>query len=283
VTDRVKAYWGLVRPRIVAMVLFAMAVAAWTAGEEKPSWQVMAHALSGTALLIVGAIALNQRLERRGDAKMLRTADRPLPAGRLSNREVTWFGVLASAAGLTYLFCCSGAGVFVVAIVSWVLYVWAYTPLKSVTVWQTPIGAVAGAMPVLLGAAAVRAPMSPMAVSLFAIVFFWQLPHAMAVAWLYRREFASAEVKLATVVDPSGHTAGVLALLGAAALLPVSLGPSLYGPAGWVYGLVAVWLGLGYLTYAFAFFQRRSDGSARALLRASVVYLPILFGVLLLQ
>ena len=275
-------YWRLTRPRIVAMVLFAMAVASWTAGEQSPSWETLFHALGGTALVIVGALALNQRLEVEGDAKMPRTAGRPLPSGRLTRVAVTRFGTLTSAAGLAYLALLSEPGVVALAVVSWVIYVWTYTPLKSHTAWQTPVGAVAGAMPMLLGAAVVRAPMGHKALCLFAIVYFWQFPHAMAIAWLYRREFASAEVKLATVVDPSGRTAAVVAVFGAVVLLPVSLIPWLAGMAGGYYSIAALLLGHGYMACSFAFLRRRNDATARWLLRASLVYLPALFVALLL-
>ena len=263
------------------MVLFAMAVAAWTAGEQPPPWPVLMHALLGAALVIVGAVALNQRLERRGDAKMPRTAERPLPSGRLADREVTLFGILTSTAGFGYLTWWSSGSVVALAAVSWVIYVWTYTPLKSLTVWQTPIGAVAGAMPMLLGAAAAGATFSPMALALFGIVFFWQFPHAMAIAWLYRRQFASADVKLVTVLDPSGRMAGLLAVAGAVVLLPVSLIPVLFSSNGWGYATVAILLGVCYWALAVAFNRHRDDTTARRLLRVSVVYLPGLFAALL--
>jgi len=272
----------LTRPGIVAMVLFAMAVAAWTAGGEPPSWPVLAHALVGTGMVIVGAIVINQRLEVRGDTLMARTAKRPLPSGRLSVRQVTCFGVFCSAAGCAYLVLFSRPGVVAVAAVSWVIYVWTYTPLKSRSVWQTAVGAVAGAMPMLLGATVVQSPMSPMALTLFGIVYFWQFPHSMAIAWLYRDEFAAADVKLATVVDPSGRSAGKLALFGAAALLPVTLLPALFSAGGWMYVAVAVVLGTLYLVCSLRFLGRRDDVTARWLLRASLIYLPVLFVALLM-
>jgi protoheme IX farnesyltransferase len=274
-------YFRLIRPRIVALVLFAMAVAARTAAEEPPPWPELLHALLGAGLVIMGAIALNQRLESHGDAQMARTAARPLPSGQLTQRHVTAFGLTTSGVGLTYLLFWSHLGVVVVVVASWVVYVWAYTPLKSVTLWQTPIGAVAGAMPVLLGATVARAPMSPMAVTLFGVVYFWQFPHAMAIAWLYREDFGAAKVKLATVVDPSGRAAGTLAVLGAVALLPVSLVPPLMSLASWAYGACAVALGGCYLACALRFFLLREDHSARWLLRLSLIYLPVLLLALL--
>jgi protoheme IX farnesyltransferase len=265
------------------MTLLAMAVAAWTVGEQPPRWSDLLHALAGTAAVIAGAIALNQRLELRGDARMPRTADRPLPAGTLSRRQVTRFSLVVSAAGFVYLVLLARPEVVVLALASWVIYVWLYTPLKSRSPWQTPVGALAGAMPVLLGAAVADAVLSPMALVLFAVLYFWQLPHSMAIAWLYRHEFVAAEVKLTTVVDPTGRTAGLVAVGGAIVLLTVSLIPPLFSGTDWPYNLSALLLGHGYMACAFAFLRRRSDASARWLLRASLVYLPALFGALLWQ
>jgi protoheme IX farnesyltransferase len=275
------AYWRLTRPWIVAMVLAAMLVSAWTAVEKTPDWQVLLHALLGTAGVIVGAIAFNQRLEYRSDAKMSRTAGRPLPSGRLSNGQVTRFAIFSTLAGLTYLALFCNLLLVCLALLSWVFYVLAYTPMKRRSIWQTPIGAVAGAMPVLLGAAAVDGPASRLAWCLFGIVFFWQFPHSMAIAWLYRREFASAEVQVATVVDTSGRTAGWLALTGAVLLLPVGLSPSLLSLARWEYGVAAAVLGAIYLALSLRFFMKPDDGNARRLLRMSLFYLPILLAVLL--
>lgn len=265
------------------MVLFTMSVAACTAGPTAPPWPLLLHALLGTALVIAGAVALNQRLELRGDAKMARTAGRPLPTGRLTRGQATRFGVAASLAGLAYLALLTANWPLVaLAGASWVIYLATYTPLKSRTAWQTPIGAVAGAMPTLLGAATARAEFSTMVWALFGIVYFWQFPHAMAIAWLYRREFAAADVKLATVVDPSGRLAGRLACGGAAALLPVSLVPAASAPVDWKYELCAALLGVGYLALAIGFLRRPDDVTARWLLRGSLVYLPVLLVALLL-
>jgi heme o synthase len=277
----VSEYLRLVRPRIVAMVLFAMAVAAYATPDAAAPWHDVLHALLGTALVIAGAMALNQRIERRGDASMARTAARPLPAGRLRGGQVTGFGLVLTAAGLGWLVAFSNASVTGLAALSWAVYVLVYTPLKSRSAWQTPVGAAAGAMPVLLGAAAAGALGSPTAAALFGIVFFWQLPHSMAIARLYREQFAAAGVKLATTTDPTGAAAGRIALLGAAALLGVSLVPLTFGRAGGVYLAVALVLGAAYLAAAGRFLVARDERSARWLLRASLVYLPAVLLALL--
>ena len=171
----------------------------------------------------------------------------------------------------------------ILAVAGWVIYVFAYTPLKRRSIWQTPVGAAAGAMPALLGAAAAGEPLSPIGWSLFAVVFCWQLPHAMAIAWLYRGQLADAGIRVATVVDGSGRTAGVLAAIGAIALMPASLAPVFFLPTGWVYGVVAALLGLGYLFFSAVFFLRRDDVWARRLLWASLVYLPLVLTLLVLS
>jgi protoheme IX farnesyltransferase len=276
-------YGRLMRPRIVALVLLTMTIAALTAAATRPAWPVLGHALLGAGMVIVGAIALNQRWEVRSDGAMSRTAIRPLPSGRLSERQVTRFGLVASAAGLGYLALAADPLTLGLVIASWVVYVWVYTPLKMFTAWQSPVGAVAGAMPVLLGAAAAGAPWSVTALGLFAVVYFWQFPHAMAIAWLYRQQFASARVKVATVTDPSGRTAARLAVIGAIALLPASLLPLLDARVGWAYGTCALALGLGYLASAVRLLGHTDDTAARRLLWASLVYLPAVLVALLLD
>lgn len=271
---RIADYIGAMRPRIVVMVLFTMAVAEFVAGDRLPSLWLLANSLFGAGLVIVGAIALNQRLEHQSDAKMPRTAHRPLPAGRLSGGQMTWLGIGTSALGFAHLGMLVNVPALVLAVVSWVIYVWIYTPLKLFTTWQTPIGAVSGAMPILLGAAAAGTLASANAWTLFGILFFWQFPHAMAIAWLYRDQFALADVRVATVADPSGRTAAILSVLGAAALVPVSLVPLATGDAGWIYAAAATLLAGSYLAASIGFFRSTDDHSARRLLRSSIIYLP---------
>jgi protoheme IX farnesyltransferase len=258
-----------------------MGVAALVASPAATPWPEVMHALAGSALVIAGAIALNQRLERTFDALMARTASRPLPSGRMTGRQATLFGIAASAAGMIYLLILATPSVAWLTAASWVVYVWLYTPLKTRSAWQTPLGAVAGAMPTLMGAAAAGGPVAgAMPLALFGIVYFWQFPHAMAIAWLHRADFAAASLKVATVVDPTGRVAGRIALLGGGTLVPVSLVPWLGGQAGKGYAAAAIGLGLGYLTLAAAFARRKDDATARALLRFSLVYLPAICAAL---
>ena len=261
------------------MVLLSMLVAALVSGGHAPAARI-AQALVATGLVIVGAIALNQLIERWTDARMARTAPRPLPSGHLSATEVTVFGLVASAAGLAWLALVGDRWLLAMAAGSWVIYVAIYTPLKPRSAWQTPVGAVAGAMPVLLGAAAAGVPMSLTGLSLFAIVYFWQFPHAMAIAWIYREEFGRAGLRLPTVIDPSGRTASRIAVWGAAALLPISLAPVVLSGLGKGYGIIATLCGLAYLEAAFQFRSRTGERSARRLLQTSLVYLVALMAAM---
>ncbi len=275
-------YLRLIRPGLLATVLLAMAIAALTAGQQTPPWPRLMHAIFGAALLIAGASAMNQVLEQRQDAKMARTASRPLPSGRLTSRQVTVFAVLLSIAGIAYLAGFATPTVTLLAASSWAVYVLFYTPLKRASVWQTPVGALAGATPVLLGAATADAIFTPLSLVLFGIVFFWQFPHTVSIGWIYREQYARAEVKVAAVVDPSGKLAGKLAVFGASCLLPISLIPVMLSIAGWPYGLVALALGLTDLAIAVRFLGKPADAIAQNLRRMSLVHLPILLISLLL-
>ena len=274
-------YVRLTRPRIVAMVLFATAVAAWTSGEITPSWQQIFHALVGTALTTAGSVALNQWYEQRSDALMARTQERPIPSGRVSSGRALLLGVSLSVAGLVYLAILSDHDVALVAVANWVLYVACYTPLKSRTAWQLPVGAVAGAMPMLIGGAVAGALLSAMSLVLCGIVFCWQFPHAMAIAWIYRHQYARAGLQVVSVKDPSGRWPGILATTGAAILLPVSILPVVLQHASAWFGVVATVCGLVYLLLAVRFWRARTDLRARQMLWASFLYLPVVLTALL--
>jgi protoheme IX farnesyltransferase len=167
-------------------------------------------------------------------------------------------------------------------LLTWALYAWIYTPLKRRTSSNTTVGAVAGALPVLMGWSAVGAPLDLRAWSLFLIVFIWQFPHFMAIAWIYRRQYARAGLKMLSTVDESGFRSGAQAVVAALVLIPVSLVPCLLQPAGEIHFAWAVLLGLGQLVCAISFFVQLSDESARRLLLASLVYLPAMLGLLML-
>jgi protoheme IX farnesyltransferase len=281
-------YFELTKPRISAMVLVTVAVSAFMAHCGPPAPWLLLHTLVGTALVAASASAWNQHLERSSDAMMRRTADRPLPAGRLSDAQVLGFGGLTIVLGLAYLALAVNPLTAALGAATWILYVVIYTPLKSRTPFNTVVGAVAGALPTLMGWTAVGGSLSfalggggVKAATLFLIVYLWQFPHFMAIAWIYRHDYAEAGLKMLTVVDPSGWRAARQAVVSALALIPVSLMPIL-DHAGAVYFAVASALGLIYLAAAASFCCKRDERTARKLLRVSLIYLPALLTLFML-
>jgi heme o synthase len=277
---RAADYVELTKPKIGAMVLVTVGVASFVAGWGPPSASLLASTLFGTALVAASASALNQWLERESDACMPRTAARPLPAGRLSGSQVIAFSVVTIVAGIAALALLVNGTTALVGLLTWTLYVWVYTPLKTRTPANTAIGAVGGALPVLMGWSATGAPFDLRAWSLFLIVFLWQFPHFMAIAWIYRRQYAEAGLQMLSTVDPSGFRSGAQAIVSALVLIPVSLVPCLSQPAGEVYFVWALALGGIQLACAVCFFVQLSEQSARRLLLASLVYLPAMMALL---
>ena len=288
---RVAAYCELSKPRIAAMVLVVVAVAAFVGSTGPAQPWVWANALIGTLLIAASAGAFNQAIERRSDALMERTIERPLPAGRLHLSEVVTFGSVTLTAGFVYLLLLVNPLTALLGALTWFSYVAIYTPLKSRTAANTAIGAVAGAMPVLIGWAAVGGSFSlsdgpvPGALrvgALFLIVYLWQFPHFMAIAWIYRQQYAAAGMQMLTVVEPTGRRAGGQAILAALAIVPVSL---LAGsdPLRVSYALGALLLGVAYFAASAWFCWRRDERSARTLLQVSLVYLPGLLALLVMS
>ena len=279
---RVADYVELTKPKISALVLVTVAVSGFVArwGTIEPI--LLLNTIVGTILIAASASAFNQWLERDSDSLMQRTANRPLPAGRLSETEVLCFACAAIVFGLIYLLLTTNLTTAILGLATWLLYVWVYTPLKSRTHLNTAVGAIAGALPVLMGWAATGAAFDVRALALFTIVFLWQFPHFMAIAWLYRKQYERGGMKMLSVVDPSGRRAGVQAVLAALALLPVSFVPGLLAPGAVVYVLVAFCLGVAQLICAAIFLAKLDESAARLLLRASLVYLPLLLTMLMI-
>jgi protoheme IX farnesyltransferase len=280
---RTADFFELTKPRIAALVLVTVAISAFVAGNGLPDPWLLVHTLLGTGLVAASASAWNQLLERRTDALMDRTADRPLPAGRLSGRAVVWFGLATVAVGVVYLALVVGLATAALGAATWIAYVALYTPLKSRSSLNTAVGAVAGAMPVLMGWTAGGGRLGVEAATLFLIVYLWQFPHFMAIAWIYREQYARAGLRMMTVVDPTGMRAGRQAVIAALALVPVSLLPAVLGFAGSAYFAWALLLGLGQTACAIAFWCRLDESGARLLLRTSLVYLPAVLLFLLLD
>jgi protoheme IX farnesyltransferase len=272
----------LTKPKIASLVLVTVAVASFVASWGFPPAWLLLNTLLGTALIAASASALNQYLERESDSLMPRTAERPLPAGRLTPRFVLWFGGVTFGIGVVYLALAVGLVTAALGLFTWFVYVCLYTPLKSRTPLNTAVGAVAGAAPVLMGWTAVGGSLDVRAFTLFLIIFLWQFPHFMAIAWMYRRDYALGGMKMLSVVDPSGHRAAGQAVVGALMLIPVSLLPTQLHIAGEVYFVFALLLGLAQLLCAIAFAWKLSEVAARRLLFASLLYLPALFFLLML-
>jgi protoheme IX farnesyltransferase len=277
--SRAADFVELTKPRITALVLVTAAVGYAVGGGAALSAINFMLFMVGTALLCGGASALNQYLERDADARMTRTSRRPLPAGRLTPPDALAFGLTISAVGLVVL---AGVNLLTLALgaASILSYVLAYTPLKRVTSLCTVVGAVPGALPPLMGWAAARGSLGPAGWGLFAILFLWQLPHFLAIGWLYREDYARGGFPMLAVSDRDGSSSGRQAALYATALLPVTLAAGLLAAAGKAYLWGALVLGVVFLACALAFLWNRSTGSARRLFLVSVLYLPLLLGLM---
>jgi protoheme IX farnesyltransferase len=281
---RIADYVELAKPRVAVLVLFTVGAGVLLASGRDFPLLVLFHTVLGTALVATGASALNQWYERDSDARMRRTEKRPLPSGRLQSSEVFFFGVLLGMGGVLYLaLTLSQVTAAVIAALTFVLYVAVYTPLKRLTPLNTLIGAVPGALPPIIGWCAVRGEITREAGVLFLILFLWQMPHFLAIAWIYRDEYARAGLRMLPVVDTDGQRTSQNMIVYCLALLAVSLQPVLFGSAGVLYLGGAVLLGLAFLATAIGFQRWRSLCQARRVLRASLVYLPGLLALLLLD
>jgi protoheme IX farnesyltransferase len=281
---RIADYVELTRPRMAVMLLFTVAAGFGLASAGAPDLARLLHTVFGTALVVAGASALNQLFERQSDARMERTRHRPLPAGRLQPQAVLLFGSGLAVAGLVYLAVTVRQPLMVmVAAIALTSYVFLYTPLKRTTTLNTLVGAIPGAMPPVIGWTAVTNSINPAAALLFAILFFWQVPHFLAIAWIYREDYARAGLRMLPVLDPSGDRTARHMVGYCLALLLVTVLPSALGWTGPVYLLGATVLGGGFLASALGFWRSRSVAQARRVLRMSLVYLPSLLMVLLVE
>ena len=241
---------------------------------------LLLHTMVGTALLASGASALNQLMEREYDARMQRTEDRPLPSGRMQPLTVLILGGVCGGVGLIYLALSVNLLTSLLGAITLASYLFIYTPLKRVTTLNTIVGAVPGALPPLMGWVAARNEISIGGWALFAILFFWQLPHFLAIAWIYRDQYARAGFVMLPVVDPDGTRTGRQAVSHTLGLLPVSLGPFLLHLAGPVYLFGALILGLVFLWFAVQFSRHLTIPRARQLFFVSIMYLPLLLGLM---
>jgi len=277
--SRAADFAELTKPRITSLVLVTAAVGYAVGGVGEFSAARFLIFMAGTALLCAGASALNQFYERDTDARMVRTSRRPLPAGRMRPEEALAFGLGLSGAGLALLIFINPLTLLLGAL-SLASYVLAYTPMKRVTSLSTVVGAVPGALPPLMGWAAARGSLGAAGWGLFAILFLWQLPHFLAIGWLYRDDYARGGFPMLAVTDRDGSSTGRQAVLYATALLPVTLAAGLLAAAGKGYLWGALVLGVAFLGCALLFAWRRSTAAARRLFFASVLYLPLVLGLM---
>jgi protoheme IX farnesyltransferase len=274
-------FWELTKPRITLVIALTTLAGFFLGSRGSLDAGRLAHTLIGTVLTAAGAGALNMVLERDWDAKMRRTRNRPLPAGRLHPRAALIFGIVLGAAGVIYLTLTTNWLAGVIAGVTLGAYLFAYTPLKRLTSLCTLVGAVPGALPMAGGWVAARGTLGVEAWLLFMIVFFWQLPHFLALAWMYREDYARGGFPMLPTLDPTGKSTGRLIVLNTLALLPISLAPTVAGLAGSVYFFGALVLGLMFLGLSLYFASARTNVVARRFYLASVIYLPILMTLLL--
>jgi protoheme IX farnesyltransferase len=279
-THRTGDFVTLTKPRLNLLVLATTLVGLYLASPDGVPGALVMHTLVGTALVAGGAAALNQAWEKRSDSLMERTRTRPVPAGRLTVTEGAWFGVTLAAIGILELALVVNGLSAAVAGLTLASYVLLYTPLKTRTPLSTLVGAVPGALPPVIGWAAAAGEISLPSLILFGIVFFWQMPHFLAIAWMYREDYARAGIPLLPVLEPDGRRTGQQALLYATALWPVSLLPAVVGLAGMTYSMLATGLGFAFIWLGARFAWQRTPATARRLFVFSIVYLPLLWAAL---
>ena len=277
---RLADYFELTKPRIVAMELITIAMGFYLAtvatGNNWSLSQLLATLL-GTGLVAASASSLNQWIEMHLDALMVRTADRPLPAKRLQPWQALTFGLVLLVAGATWLLWGAGWLPFAWGVACWVVYVVIYTPLKTQSTLNTAVGAVSGAMPIIIGWVAAGGSLNAVSVGLFGVLYLWQYPHFMAIAWRCRDDYLSARYVMSTTVDPTGRRAGIEAITSGLLLAPVSLLPVSMASnttAGTIYIAWTLVLAVIYLRSSIAFAREPNDATSRKLLLISLLYLP---------
>ena len=276
----IRDWMVLCKARIQILSTPAACACTWIASDGTAGWKLLAATAFGLTLVSSSAAALNQLLEIGIDSRMERTKDRPLPAGRVRRRSVTAFVAVSAVAGLAVLLWAAPLAAWL-ALVMIVLYDFIYTPLKRVTPFNTLVGALPGAFPLLVGWAAAGNGLDLRAGVMFAILFLWQLPHFMAIAWLFREDYGKAGLRMLSGSDEEGAISARQAVHYAMTLVPVSLLPAVFGMAGRTYLYGALTLGLAFLAFTARFGLARTAPRARTLMSASLLYLPALLGLLL--
>jgi protoheme IX farnesyltransferase len=274
---------ALTKPRLNLLVVATSAAGYYLGSDTFPELAPMALAAAGTALVAGGAAVLNQVYERDTDALMRRTRLRPLPDGRVATSDATVFGMALAGAGLVILGARANVAAATLALATLITYLIVYTPMKRRSPASTLVGAVPGALPALIGWTAASGAVSTGGLALFAIVFLWQIPHFMAIAWMYRDDYARARFPMLAVIDSDGRRVGRQAVIYSALLLPASVVPALIGLSGMWYLAFGMLSGLALLALAVRFASTRTDASARALFLGSITYLPLLWATMILD
>jgi len=276
-------YVQLTKPRITFMVIVTTFIG-FVLGSAGPiDYVLLLHTIFGTALVAAGASALNMVLEWDVDARMRRTENRPIPAGRITVLQALSFGSILAGAGLVYLLVFVNPLTSALAAITLALYLFAYTPLKRKTSLCTVVGAVPGAIPPMMGWTAVQGSIGFQAWWLFSILFLWQLPHFLAIGWLYREDYARGGFPMLPVTDTEGIQTSRQVIINTVALIAVSLLPAFLRLSGVLYFTGALILGIMFLIMGIRLWQTKSNPSARQLLLASVLYLPLLLSLLVLD
>lgn len=280
---RISDFLALTKPGLTFVAVSTAAGGAFLGLTEPFDYLLLLHVFIGAYFAGAGAGALNQYIERESDARMTRTGLRPLPAGRLDGREAFLFGISLAVIGIIYLFIFTTLTAGLIAIVTLVVYLLLYTPLKRRTPAALYIGGIAGALPPLIGWTGVNQDINLAGISLILILFLWQTPHFLSLAWIYRDDYKRAGYKVSTVTDLGGRSAGRQILLSGSLLIPVSLMPALTGIAGIIYIITALILSVVYFAAGFYFYRQRINENARILFIVSVAYIPALFTMLVID
>src|SRR6266536_2212515 len=281
--ERFAAYMELTKPRITFLIVLTSAAGFALASHASVNYAAMVSAMVGITLLSSGIATINQYMERDLDALMRRTANRPLPSGRLLPSQALTFGVGLIVGAEMYLAVLVNPLTALLGLTVIAGYLFGYTPLKTRTSLSSMVGAFPGAVPPLIGWTAARGELSVEAWVLFAILFLWQFPHFLAIAWMYREDYGRAGILMLPVVEPDGRVTGQQIIAYTLMLLPISLLPTVIGISGRIYFVAALVLGLLFLLSAVRAALSKSNQHARQLLLASVLYLPLLFGVMVLN
>jgi protoheme IX farnesyltransferase len=281
-TNAIADYAMLMKPELTLLSVLTAVGSAYLALSGSSHYILLVHTFFGTTLVGGAAGVLNQYIERRYDALMKRTEHRPLPSGRIQPAEALFFGIVLSVAGLSYLAVFTNLVAVSLSVLTLVSYLAIYTPLKRKTPFATVVGGIPGALPPLIGWAIVRGSVSMEAWSLFFILFFWQMPHFLSLAWMYRNDYARAGYKLLTLLDPTYAVTSRQILVYSIALIPASLMPMVVGLTGMFYFMGALILSIGFLSIALHLYFVRTNFAARRLFYASLLFLPALFFLLVL-